>query len=121
LRNLIERAVIVAVQGEIQLRHLPGTAMSTAAGVPAATARPAAVAASPEALPQDILQVKVGMRMADVEEAFVRLTLKHTNNNKRKSAQLLGLCLRTLHNKLRAWDGGGKKNAIAAGVSRPPE
>jgi DNA-binding NtrC family response regulator len=121
LRNLIERAVIVAVEGEIQLRHLPGTAVSTAAGVPAAAVRPAAaVVASPEALPQDVLQVKVGMRMADVEEAFVRLTLKHTNNNKRKSAQLLGLCLRTLHNKLRAWDGGGKKT-VAVGVTPRPE
>jgi DNA-binding NtrC family response regulator len=121
LRNLIERAVIVAVEGEIQLRHLPGAAISTVPAVSAVTVRPAALAASPEVLPQDVLQVKVGMRMADVEEAFVRLTLKHTNNNKRKSAQLLGLCLRTLHNKLRAWDGGGKKNAIAVGVSRPPE
>jgi DNA-binding NtrC family response regulator len=48
-----------------------------------------------------------------VEEAFVRLTLKHNNNNKRKSAEVLGLCLRTLHNKLRAWEGNGTHIAAA--------
>ena len=37
--------------------------------------------------------------MSDVEEAYIRLTLKHTKNNKKRAAELLGLCLRTLHNK----------------------
>jgi DNA-binding protein Fis len=55
--------------------------------------------------------------MAEVEQAFVRLTLKHTKNNKRKAAQLLGVCLRTLHNKLRAWDGDKRTVAVAAGRS----
>jgi DNA-binding NtrC family response regulator len=121
LRNLLERAVIVAGEGEIHLRHLPGAS----APAPLSSAiRPAEtpvveMAAAP--VPHDVLQVRVGTRMADVEEQFVRLTLKHTNNNKRKSAQLLGLCLRTLHNKLRAWEGGQSRTA-AAGASRssPP-
>ena len=38
--------------------------------------------------------------MSDVEEAYLRLTLKHTRNNKKRAADILGLCLRTLHNKL---------------------
>jgi DNA-binding NtrC family response regulator len=121
LRNIIERAVIVAGEGEIHLRHLPGATVSLAAAdVPRAVA--AAVTAGPvaAAVPDDILQVRVGTRMADVEEQFVRLTLKHTNNNKRKSAQLLGLCLRTVHNKLRAWDGGQTRTAVAAGSRSTP-
>jgi DNA-binding NtrC family response regulator len=108
LRNLLERAVIVAGEGEIQPRHLPG-ATAPAPAAPRAAAVP--VAAVPTST--DVLQVRVGTRMADVEEAFVRLTLKHTNNNKRKAAQLLGLCLRTLHNKLRAWEGGGSRTVAA--------
>jgi DNA-binding NtrC family response regulator len=112
LRNLVERAVIVAGQGEVHARHLPGAvrAIPVASGSPAV----AAPVAAPAALPEDVLQVRVGTPMAEVEEAFVRLTLKHTNNNKRKSAQMLGLCLRTLHNKLHAWEGGKPSVATAA-------
>jgi DNA-binding NtrC family response regulator len=127
LRNLIERAVIVAGEGEIRLRHLPGASVSmplSAVARPVTAAPAAQQPVAPAAtLPDDVLQVRVGTRMADVEEQFVRLTLKHTNNNKRKSAQLLGLCLRTLHNKLRAWDGGQNRTAAVAAGSRsaPPE
>ena len=115
LRNLLERAVIVAAEGEIQPRHLPGAVVTTP--ITPIAARPVAVPAPAAIAPADnVLTVRVGTRMSDVEEAYVRLTLKHTNNNKRKAAQLLGLCLRTLHNKLRAWDGGGRSTAAAAGA-----
>ena len=88
LRNLMERAVILAAEGEIQLRHLPGVALAPPVAQPAG----------------NVLQVPVGSRMADVEEAYVRLTLKHTRNNKTRAAELLGLSLRTLHNKLRSYE-----------------
>jgi DNA-binding NtrC family response regulator len=102
LRNLIERAAIMASEGEIQLRHLPGVTHP----VP-----PAAAAALPV---DDVLQVSVGARMSDVEEAYLRLTLRHTNNNKRRAAAMLGLCLRTLHNKLRVYE-KEKSNGAAVG------
>ena len=105
LRNLMERAVIVASEGEIQLRHLP------AAGVAPA---PAPVAAPPPPSDDNMLHVPVGSRMVEVEEAYVRLTLKHTKNNKKRAAELLGLCLRTLHNKLRSYE-SGKVRAVGAG------
>ncbi|HTP31639.1 MAG TPA: sigma-54 dependent transcriptional regulator [Candidatus Acidoferrales bacterium] len=107
MRNVIERAVIVAAEGEIELRHLPS---SMGPGTATPPVQPAAVAA---AVPDDVLQVRVGSRMEEVEEAFLRLTLKHTNNNKRKAAQMLGLCLRTLHNKLHAWE-ERKQGTVAA-------
>jgi transcriptional regulator with PAS, ATPase and Fis domain len=99
LRNLMERAVIMANEGEIQLRHLPG------ASAPKSTAA--------QAVPDDVLQVRVGSRMSDVEESYVRLTLKHVNNNKRRAADMLGLCLRTLHNKLRVYE-GDKARSVGA-------
>jgi DNA-binding NtrC family response regulator len=116
LRNLLERAVIIAAEGEIDLRHLPGVA--TPAGSAASSVAPVRpAAASPP--PGDVLQVRVGTTMAEVEEAFVRMTLKHTNNNKRKSAQLLGVCLRTLHNKLHSWEkGASRTTAVAAAAGR---
>jgi DNA-binding NtrC family response regulator len=90
LRNLLERAVILAGEGDIQLRHLPGAA--------------APVAVGQQAVPDGVLQVRVGRTMNDVEQEYLQLTLKHANNNKRRAAQMLGLCLRTLHNKLRIYE-----------------
>jgi len=49
------------------------------------------------------MYLRAGSRMGDVEEAYLRLTLKHTNNNKRRAAQILGVSLGTLHNKLRSY------------------
>ena len=101
LRNVIERAVIMAAEGEIRLEHLPGARCDG----PARAARN---------VPEDLLQVPVGSRIVEVEKAYVRLTLKHTKNNKKRAAELLGLCLRTLHNKLRTYE-SGKVRAAGAG------
>jgi len=113
LRNLIERAAIVAGAGEIRLQHLPG---GVAAEEPKATS---AVPRGPQGIPpDDVLQVRAGTPMSEVEEALVRLTLKHTKNNKRRAAELLGICVRTLHSRLRAYE-AGKAVGAAAGRSGP--
>jgi len=100
LRNTLERAVIVAGEGEIQLSHLPGM------GAP----KPVMSASQP--VPADVLQIRVGRSMNEVEEAYLRLTLKHANNNKRRAAEMLGLCLRTLHNKLRTYEREKARSAV---------
>jgi DNA-binding NtrC family response regulator len=91
LRNLIERAVIMAAEGEIQLQHIPGAA-------------PAPKPVFAQTAPDDVLQLAVGTTLSDVEQAYVRLTLKHAGNNKTRAAELLGICLRTLHYKLRTYE-----------------
>jgi DNA-binding NtrC family response regulator len=101
LRNIIERAVIIAYEGEIQLRHLPGVLT-------------AIQPAQQQAPTDDALLIRVGTPMNKVEEAYVRLTLKFTNNHRRRTAELLGLSLRTLHNKLRLY---GRAEATTAGAS----
>jgi DNA-binding NtrC family response regulator len=100
LRNLLERATIIAGQGEIQMSHLPGVAA------------PKPVAVQPQAVSPDVLQIRVGRSMEEVEEAYLRLTLKHANNNKRRAAEMLGLCLRTLHNKLRTYERDKAQTAV---------
>jgi DNA-binding NtrC family response regulator len=102
LRNLLERAIILAGQGEIQMSHLPGVAV------------PKPVAVQPQAVPPDVLQIRVGRSMEEVEEAYLRLTLKHANNNKRRAAEMLGLCLRTLHNKLRTYERDQAQTAVGS-------
>jgi len=99
LRNVIERAVIMAGKGEIQLRHLPAAI--------------AALKPTPHLAPDDVLYLRAGSLMSEVEEAYLKLTLKHTNNNRRQAAELLGLCLRTLHNKLREYEGTKAMGAAA--------
>ena len=111
LRNQVERAVIMAGEGEIQLRHLPGVAQAPHA--PVAQATPVPKAPATQAPSDDMLHVPVGVRMSEVEETYVRLTLKHTKNNKKRAAELLGLCLRTLHNKLRAYESNKVRIAAA--------
>ncbi len=109
LRNMVERAVIMASEGEVQLRHLPGAVQ--------APQHAAVAAAVPVPVRDDVLQVPVGMKMSDVEQAYVRLTLKHTRNNKKRAAEFLGLCLRTLHNKLQSYD-ADKVRGVAVGEGK---
>ena len=69
-------------------------------------------AGSDACVPADVLQMRVGRSMNEVEEAYLRLTLKHANNNKRRAAEMLGLCLRTLHNKLRTYERDKARSAV---------
>ena len=92
LRNVVERAVILAGEGEVQLRHLPNALA------------PAPVSEQPSQQPAgDLLQMPVGARMKEVEEAYIRLVLKHTSNNRKRAAEILDIGLHTLYNKLRAY------------------
>lgn len=85
LRNVIERAVIVCPDEELQRYHLvPGTL-------------------DQRAQPRDsgdIISLTVGMTLEEVERIIVLRTLRKTGNNKTRASELLGLSLRTLHNKL---------------------
>jgi len=41
-----------------------------------------------------------GMTVDEAETRLIRLTLEHTRDNKTKAAEILGISLKTLHNKL---------------------
>jgi DNA-binding NtrC family response regulator len=91
LRNVLERAVIVASQGTILMRHLPPDANA-----------PGSASAASQPTDQDSIQIRVGPQMSEVEQAYIELVLKHTNKNKTRAAQILGVSLRTLHNRVRS-------------------
>jgi DNA-binding NtrC family response regulator len=102
LRNVIERAVIMAGEGEIQLGHLPGASNPAPRTVVTATGS------------DNVFQMPVGARMEEVEEAYLRLTLKYTNDNKTRAAEILGLSLRTLHNRINSYGSNDKARSVAA-------
>jgi DNA-binding NtrC family response regulator len=41
-----------------------------------------------------------GMTVEDAERRLIQMTLDHTNDNKTRAAEILGISLKTLHNKL---------------------
>jgi DNA-binding NtrC family response regulator len=83
LRNVIERATILAPGPLIEPQHLPPTLVS----------EPAPVAPSGMALAP-------GTTVEEAERRLIIMTLEHTRNNKTRAAEILGISLKTLHNKL---------------------
>ena len=106
LRNVIERGIIIAGAGEIQLRHL--------SDAPAPEVHESGLPAAPSEA--EVLTFHAGARMSEIEEAYIRLVLKDTNNNRRRAAQVLGICLRTLHSKLRLYERRNARGASAGGA-----
>ena len=105
LRNVLERAMIVAGQGTILAKHLPSDP-----SIPGSTAVPPSMDA-------DSIQIRVGPPMSEVEQAYVDLVLKHTNNNKTRAAEILGFSVRTLHNRVRALSEGESEKADLRSVA----
>jgi len=86
LRNAIERATIVCPGPLIEAKHLPPEVTDPA------QARPAQPASEGSLAP--------GMTVEDAERRLIQMTLEHTNDNKTRAAEILGISLKTLHNKL---------------------
>lgn len=96
VRNTMERAVIVCDTPLVEARHLPPNFGST--GIKA-------VANDGEGIRLD-----VGTTVGDAEKMLILKTLAASNNNKTRAAEILGISLKTLHNKLKEY---GSAAAIA--------
>ncbi len=92
LRNVLERAVIMAGEGAIQMSHLPyDFGVSVGSRPPAQIFEP------------DTVRLPVGTTVSEAEKALIQLTLQHTKNNKTRAAEILGISLKTLFNKLKEY------------------
>ena len=54
-------------------------------------------------LPPNAIQLEVGATVGDAERMLIFKTLESTHNNKTRAAEILGISLKTLHNKLREY------------------
>jgi DNA-binding NtrC family response regulator len=92
LRNVLERAVILAGEGTSTKHHLPRDF-----GVPSGV-RPVQQEVEP-----DVVRLPVGTTVGEAEKALIQVTLQHTRNNKTRAAEILGISLKTLFNKLKEY------------------
>ncbi len=112
LRNVIERAVILAGEGTIELRHLPAFLQDRPAAVPGAPE--VAPVAAPPADDLGGLRIRIGTTVEEAEKGLILRTLEHTRNNKTRAAEILGISLKTLHNKLKEYGASGREEAMGA-------
>ena len=84
LRNVIERATILASGPFIETRHLP----------------PSLTGETQRASPPPQVALGPGVTVEEAERRLILMTLEHTRDNKTRAAEILGISLKTLHNKL---------------------
>ena len=83
LRNVIERAVILSPGDFVEANHLP-----------------ADLSGGPPPSVQSV-GLTPGMTVDEAERRLIELTLEHTRDNKTRAAEILGVTVKTLHNKLK--------------------
>ncbi len=93
LRNVLERAVILAGEGTVQSHHIAANF-----GNSSGNSRP-----SQPVQNLDAVSLPVGTTVSEAEKALIQLTLQHTKNNKTRAAEILGISLKTLFNKLKEY------------------
>jgi DNA-binding NtrC family response regulator len=89
LRNVIERAVIIASEGPLLRSHLMFASQRRVSSS-AAQHAPG-------------LDVRVGMTVADAERVLIQATIEQANGNKTRAAAILGISTKTLHGKLKLY------------------
>ena len=87
LRNMLERAVITSSGEVLRMKDLsPEFGLVAPAGS------------------EDSLRMRAGLTIAEAERRLILETLTFTRNNKTCAAAMLGIRLKTLHNKLKEYE-----------------
>jgi DNA-binding NtrC family response regulator len=88
LRNAVERAYILC-DGELQLSEQDMPTLRAAA--------------DGEGAGDDHIRMPIGATLDEIERTFILATLRHFEGDKRRAADVLGCSLKTLYNKLHAY------------------
>lgn len=91
LRNVIERAVVICSGEQIERHHFTPYPFDQRQRMRA----------------EDTVTFPVGTPLDEIERQMILRTLDKTGNNKTRAAEMLGISLKTLHNKLNAYRAKG--------------
>ena len=116
LENVVERALLLCNGKEIMphnlLMHSQTGQGSLNADLAAAVSLNVSSSGPPAALPSasnvSALGIEVGMSMKEAEKKLIFETLRETKGNRTKAAQMLGISIRTLRNKLNEYRANGE-------------
>ena len=98
LHNTLKQTIIVCESTMIETKHLPPEFGQT----PLRASEDEAGA----------VRLGVGTTVEEAEKLLILKTLQATNNNKTRAAEILGISLKTLHNKLKEY--GRPQDAVLA-------
>jgi len=105
LRNVVHRAFIVSDE---------------TIGADALPLQPAAVVAAAGEVEAGRLLFRPGTRIAEVEKALIIATLDHFDQDKKRTAEALGISLKTLYNRLNVYGRGRTASALPSLGAPPP-
>ena len=88
-RNILERATIMAGEGLIRLADISSPAFGAG---PSLYDRRSSGQEGP--------MIQPGQPLVRLEEAYIKLTLEHVRGNRKLAAEMLGISLRTLQNRI---------------------
>lgn len=86
LRNILERGVVICTEGVLRRKDISAEFGRTALAA------------------DDGLRLRPGLTVEEAEHRLIVETLAFANNNKTRAAQMLGISLKTLHNKLKQYE-----------------
>lgn len=108
LENIMHRTVLMAQGAQIEAEAVMLPKHSAYASAPTPAAAPSAPPAAPAggtgySIPADEISHLVGRKVEEVEKDLILRTLDHCLGNRTHAANILGISIRTLRNKLKQY------------------